>query len=64
MVTSEHENNKHSRGHTSVIRRSLLMAQDSVSYFIIFNCSLDKARDAGWDVICDTVKDGYLETYR
>lgn len=26
--------------------------------------SLDKARDAGWNVTCDTVKDGYLETYR
>ncbi|CDU23276.1 related to Progesterone 5-beta-reductase [Sporisorium scitamineum] len=26
--------------------------------------SLEKARKAGWDVVCDTVKDGYLETYR
>lgn len=26
--------------------------------------SLDKARAAGWNVTCDTVKDGYLETYR
>lgn len=26
--------------------------------------SLDKARDAGWNVVCDTVKEGYLETYR
>ncbi|SJX60703.1 related to Progesterone 5-beta-reductase [Sporisorium reilianum f. sp. reilianum] len=26
--------------------------------------SLDKARKAGWDVVCDTVKDGYLDTYR
>ncbi|EST06583.1 NAD(P)-binding domain protein [Kalmanozyma brasiliensis GHG001] len=26
--------------------------------------SLDKARAAGWDVVCDTVKDGYLDTYR
>lgn len=26
--------------------------------------SLDKAREAGWDVVCDTVKEGYLETYR
>lgn len=26
--------------------------------------SLDKVRDAGWTVVCDTVKDGYLETYR
>ncbi|SNX81982.1 related to Progesterone 5-beta-reductase [Melanopsichium pennsylvanicum] len=26
--------------------------------------SLDKARAAGWHTVCDTVKDGYLETYR
>lgn len=26
--------------------------------------SIDKARAAGWNVVCDTVKDGYLETYR
>lgn len=26
--------------------------------------SLDKARSAGWTTVCDTVRDGYLETYR